>query len=153
MIDRITIPESMGVQPQLTNMRLGLTAMLECSEAPAGSPRMGLLYGHSGYGKSVAAAHIAAYFDGAYVAAKSNWTQRSVLEAIATELGIARLERTGPRLLQQIIDQLVTDPRPLVIDEMDHLVTKKSVELIRDIHDATNIAILMIGEEALPAKL
>lgn len=149
------IPESAGVPPpaQLTNMRLGLTTMLDCHNAGSGSPRLGLFYGPSGYGKSVAAAHIAAHLDGAYVVAKSIWTQRSMLEAIAVELGIARLERTGPRLLGQIIDQLISYPQPLVIDEMDHLVKKQSVEIIRDIHDATKVAILMIGEEALPAKL
>jgi hypothetical protein len=41
----------------------------------------------------------------------------------------------------------------VILDEMDHLVKKLMVEVIRDIHDATGVAILMIGEEALPAKL
>lgn len=36
---------------------------------------------------------------------------------------------------------------------MDFLVKRQSVEIIRDIHDATSIAIMMIGEEALPSKL
>lgn len=138
---------------QLTNMRLGFTTMIDLQEAEEGSPRLGLLYGPSGYGKSVAAAHIAAHFRAAYVEAKSIWTQRSLLEAIAGEVGIAKPERTGPRLLGQIIDQLLDDPIPLLIDEMDHLVTKRSVDIIRDIHDGARVPILMIGEEALPAKL
>lgn len=138
---------------QLINMRLGLATMLDCQDAGEGSPRLGLFYGPSGYGKSVAAATVAARLDAAYVVAKSIWTQRSLLEAIAGELGITSVARTGPRMLEQIVDQLLMEPRPLIIDEMDHLVKKQSVEIIRDIHDAARIPILMIGEEALPAKL
>lgn len=146
-------PRRVAEPAALTNMKLGLAAMIDCQEAGDGSPRLGLFYGPSGYGKSVAAAYIASRLGGAYVVAKSIWTQRSLLEAIAAELGIAKLERTGPRLLEQITAQLIADPQPLIIDEMDHLVTKRSVEIIRDIHDAARIPILMIGEEALPAKL
>jgi len=148
------LPSSGASAPaMLTNMRLGLATLLDCQDAGDGSPRLGLFYGPSGYGKSVAAATCAASSAAAYVVAKSIWTQRSLLEAIAGELGITRLERTGPRLLEQIVDQLLGDPRPLIIDEMDHLVKKQSVEIIRDIHDAARIPVLMIGEEALPAKL
>ena len=46
------------------------------------------------------------------------------------------------------------DPVPLIIDEMDYLVEKKKpVNIIRDLHDAASVPIVMIGEEALPAKL
>ncbi|UIJ46918.1 ATP-binding protein [Sphingomonas cannabina] len=138
---------------QLTNMRLAMSTMLDCVDAPEGSPRLAVFHGPSGYGKSVAAAHIAAHFRAGYIEAKSIWTQRTLLEAIAVELGIVRLARTGPRLLEQIIEQLIHDPVPLVIDEMDHLVKKQSVEIIRDIHDGARVPVLMIGEESLPSKL
>lgn len=137
----------------LTNMKLGLATMIDLQDAAPGSPRMALLYGPSGYGKSVTAAFLASTFDAAFVTAKSIWTQRSLLEAIAHELGIPKLARTGPRLLEQITDQLLAEPRPLILDEMDHLVKKQSVEIIRDVHDATGVPVLMIGEESLPAKL
>lgn len=146
-------PAAIAPPAQLTNMRLALSTMMECQEAPEGSPRLGLLYGFSGYGKSVASAYVAARLRAAYIEAKSAWTQRSLLEALAKELGIAKLARNGPGLLDQIIAQLLHDPAPLIIDEMDHLVRKQSVEIIRDIHDAARIPILMIGEESLPAKL
>lgn len=138
---------------QLTNMRLALRTYLDCQEAGEGEPRFGLLYGPSGYGKSVASAFTASRTNAAYIEAKSVWTQRSILEAIAEELGIARLGRSAPHILEQIINELNRTPRGLLIDEMDYLVKKQFVEIIRDIHDATRIPILMIGEEALPAKL
>ncbi|MEQ1688373.1 MAG: ATP-binding protein [Sphingopyxis sp.] len=138
---------------QLSNMGLALRTLTDCVEAGEHSPRMGLFYGFSGYGKSVGAAFATARTGAAYIEARSIWTQRSLLEAIAEELGLTRPERTAPRLLRQIIEELNRAPRPLIIDEMDHLVKRHMVEIIRDIHDATPVAIMMIGEEALPAKL
>lgn len=157
MTDQHYVPQSRGIDPpaQLTNMRLGLATMLECQDAGDGSPRLGLFFGPSGYGKSYAAAAIAARLGAAYVVVQSIWRQRSFLEAIAREIGIAKLERTGPRLLAQIIDQLLVDPIPLIIDETDHLIRwgGQAVEIIRDIHDNARVPVLMIGEESLPAKL
>jgi DNA transposition AAA+ family ATPase len=138
---------------QLTNMSLGLRTYLDCEEAGAGLPRFGLLYGPSGYGKSVAMAFTAQRTGAAYLEAKSVWTQRSLLEAIADEIGITMLERSAPRILQQVIDQLNLDPRGLIIDESDYLTGKQHVEILRDIHDATTVPILLVGEEALPTKL
>lgn len=137
----------------LTNMALMMQTLVDVMESGEESQRFGLFYGFSGYGKTVAAAFAAARSGAIYTEAKSIWTQRSLLEALAEELGITRFERTAPRLLKQIVDELNRAPRPLIIDEMDHLVKKQMVEIIRDIHDATSIGILMIGEEALPAKL
>ncbi len=138
---------------QLTNMALAYQAMAECDAASENMPRLGVFYGPSGYGKSVGAAFTAARFDAGYVEAKSIWTQRSLLTALAEALGIVKVEKSGPRILEQLIDHLNAHPRPIIIDEMDYLVKKQMVDIIRDIHDATAIAILMIGEEALPAKL
>jgi len=141
-----------GMAP-LTNMTLCMQTLVDCTEVGDGSPRFGLFYGDSGFGKTVAAAFAAARSGAAYVEAKSLWTVRALLEAIAEELGIVRLERTAPRLLRQIIDELNRAPRPLILDETDYLVKKQMVDVIRDIHDATRIGILLIGEEALPSKL
>ena len=138
----------------LTNMALAYRTLADCMEQhPSSSTRLGVLYGPSGYGKSVAAAFTAARFDAGYVEAKSIWTQRSLLNALAEAVGIVKVEKTGPRIFEQLVDHLNTHPRPLIIDEMDYLVKKMMVDLIRDILDATPIAILMIGMEALPAKL
>ena len=143
-----------GGHAQLTNMALAFGAMADCMNEPAtSSTRLGVFYGPSGFGKSVGAAFAAARFDAGYVEAKSIWTQRSLLTGLAEAIGIVRVEKTGPRILEQLIEHLNEHPRPLIIDEMDYLVKKQMVDIIRDIHDATPIPIMMIGEEALPAKL
>ena len=138
---------------QLTNMALALQTLLDCRDAGHTSPRMGLLYGFSGYGKTVAAAFAAARTGAIYIQAQSIWTQLSLLRAIAAELGIARVKRTGPEILEQIVEQLNRTPTDLIVDEMDHLARRGMVEILRDLHDATRSAILMIGEESLPSKL
>lgn len=138
---------------QLTNMALAYQTMADCAAASENMPRLGVFYGPSGFGKSVGAAFTAARFDAGYVEAKSIWTQRSLLTALAEAVGIVRVEKTGPRILEQLIEHLNAHPRPVIIDEMDYLVKKQMVDIIRDIHDATSVAILMIGEEALPSKL
>ena len=120
---------------QLTNMRLAMQTMLQANDAPLGVPRITIFYGWSGYGKTVAAAHVASYLDALFVTADPVWTQRAMLEAIGRELGISRLERSAPRLLTQIIDQLASDPRPLIIDETDYIVDRDWIEIIRAIHD------------------
>ena len=138
---------------QLTNMALAMRTYLDCAEAEPGLPRIGLLYGPSGYGKSVSMAFVAQRTGAAYIEAKAVWTIRSLLEALAEELGISVPGRTAPKIFEQLVDHLNRDPRPLILDEMDYLVKKQHVEIIRDIHDATRIPILLVGEEALPTKL
>jgi Cdc6-like AAA superfamily ATPase len=61
--------------------------------------------------------------------------------------------KTIPEMLDQAAEELALSSRPLIIDEMDHLVDKKAVELIRDIYESSQAAILLIGEEQLPNKL
>lgn len=149
-----TAPRVIPAAPaQLTNMRLALATMMECQEAEEGSPRIGVFYGPSGYGKSYAAAHIAARMRAIYIEALPIWSQIAFLRAIATELGIQPMAKTGAGLLDQIISHLNDDPVPLLIDEMDHLVKHDKVEIIRAIHDKTGIPVMLIGEEGLPSQL
>lgn len=139
----------------LTNMGLALRTMMDCWEAGCHGSRFGVFYGFSGYGKTYASTYVAAKTGAVYVHAKSCWTPKSIARAIAEELGVYRRSANVDDLVQAITTELRRDPRPIIIDEMDHLVqTKKQVELIRDIYDdALEVPFLLIGEEALPAKL
>jgi hypothetical protein len=53
----------------------------------------------------------------------------------------------------QAVNELQGSGRPLIIDEMDYLVQKSAVDIVRDLHDETGAAIALIGEEKLPGKL
>ena len=67
-------------------------------------------------------------------------------------MGIKPANTVG-EMLDQVCDQLSASGRPLVIDEMDHLIDKNAVELVRDIYEGSQAPILIIGEENLPQKL
>lgn len=136
-----------------SNMSLALATLQAAIDAPQPLPRLSTFTGPSGFGKTVAAAAAAARTNAAYLRCESIWTQKTILEKLAIELGIVHVEKTATRIMDQIKNRLDDDPVPLVLDETDNIVAKKSVEIIRDIADATDIAILMIGEEAMPARL
>ncbi|KMQ74034.1 AAA family ATPase [Marinobacter subterrani] len=136
----------------LQNVALCNGALERAMNRPAHLPGLVAFYGPSGWGKSTAAAYCANKHRAYYVECKSSWTKKALLSAILSEMGIAPA-KTLYEMADQISEQLVLSQRPLIVDEMDHIVSKKAVEVIRDIYEGSNAAILLIGEELLPAKL
>ena len=115
-------------------------------------PGMGVFYGHSGLGKSMAAAHCANKFNGVYVECRSYFTAKSLLLSLCKELRL-RPGKTVYEMVSQVGEQLALSGRPVFLDEMDHIVNRHLVELVRDIYEASNAPILMIGEEMFPNRL
>lgn len=138
----------------LTNVAELLAAYREINAAPMHHPRLGCFFGWAGLGKSTAAAVVNQKENTIYVEVKSVWTTKYFLEQIAKEVGIKDLRRTIPHLQEAIIEEINHCGRGLIIDEVDHVLRKEAmIEVIRDIHESTNVPILLIGEEALPEKL
>ena len=136
----------------LANVSLCSSALDRALNRPAHLPGMVTFYGPSGWGKSFSAAYTANRFRAYYVECKSSWTRKALLVSILKSMGIVPAT-TIYDMTEQISEQLALSGRPLIVDEMDHIVEKKAVEVIRDIYEGSNAAILMIGEEKLPAKL
>lgn len=136
----------------LRNVSLCNGALEAALHRPAHLPGLVAFYGPSGYGKSTAAAYVANRHRAYYVECKSTWTKKFLLLSILTEMGITPA-KTIPEMAAQISEQLALSQRPLIIDEMDHIVTKKATEVIRDIYEGSGAAILLVGEETMPAKL
>ena len=137
---------------RLANLAICQSAMRRAVERPPHLPGMVVHYGPSGWGKSTAAAYVANAYRAYYVEVRSSWTKKALLLAILKEMGIEPA-RTLYDLTEQVSEQLALSGRPLIIDEMDHLVDKKAVEIVRDIYEGSRAAILMIGEEHLPQRL
>lgn len=138
----------------LKNVGLCADALQRATDRAAHLPGMVVFYGPSGFGKSTAAAFVANRTRAYYVECRSTWTRRATLTAILHEMGIAA--PGGGRIYEMsdaICEQLVKSERPLIVDEMDHLVDKSAVELIRDLYEGSRAPILLIGEERLPKKL
>lgn len=134
------------------NMMQCQIALERAIERSANLPGLVCFYGHSGWGKSLSSNYLCNQMRGYYIQVKSIWSKKVILQKILGEMGIKPAQTAG-EMLDQVCDQLSASGRPLVIDEMDHIVEKKAVELIRDIYEGSQAPILIIGEENLPQKL
>lgn len=136
----------------LKNVALCAKVMERAINSPAHLPRIVSFTGYSGYGKSWAAAVTANKFKAFYVECKSGWTKRALLEAILLQMGMTA---QGPvyKLVDQVSEQLAKTEKALIIDEMDYLVKRSAVEIVRDIYEGSNAPILLIGEENMPSNL
>jgi hypothetical protein len=142
-----------GVAP-LKNVGLLMESMERVINRSRHLPGMTCFYGESGLGKSMAAGFMANSYRAYYIQARFCWTKRAMLLATLKEMGIAP-ERTMPEMVEQIGEQLLLSQRPLIIDEMDHIVTRNLVEMVLDLYEASNQRgiIVLIGEEGLKIKL
>jgi len=136
----------------LANVALCSTALDKALNRPPHLPGMVVFYGPSGIGKSFSAAYAANRYQAYYVECKSSWTRKALLIAILQSMDVMPA-KTLPEMTEQACEQLALSGKPLIIDEMDHIVEKKAVEIIRDLYEGSQGTILMIGEERLPSKL
>lgn len=140
-----------GIAP-LTNVMLAMEALESAIDRPSHLPGMASLSGPSGFGKTFACTFAANKYRAIYVECKSSWTKKALLEAILKQIGIEP-QKTLARMTDQVAEELVLSGKPLIIDEMDHIVEKKAVEIVRDIYEGSKAPILLIGEEQMPNKL
>lgn len=119
---------------------------------PRHLPGMASFHGFSGYGKTFSATYAANKYRAYYVEVGESWTKAKFCRALLTELG-ADTRGTIADMVDRIIEHLVINERPVIIDEFDHVVARRYHETIREIHDKTGAPIILIGEELLPNKL
>lgn len=105
-----------------------------------------LAFGPPGTGKTDVGQWFANQNDVPYVRAKDISSRRSLLANIVAELGVAGSFRVDD-LFNQIVEQLIERPRPIIVDEVDYLVRGGAVEVLRDINDMTNTPVIMMGME------
>lgn len=152
MFDDTRLVNGSSTTAPLRNVGVCLSALQRAMERETHLPGMVAFHGPSGFGKSTAAAYAANTYRAYYVEVKESWTRRFFLLAVLREMGIEPA-RTIPEMVEQISEQLVLSRRPLIIDEMDHIVARKMVGLVRDIYDGSAAPIMLIGEENLPSEL
>lgn len=148
----ISYTEMFPTVAPLTNVSLCSKAMMRAVDRPLHLPGFVCFYGPSGWGKSTAAIYVQNTQDAYLTQCQESWTRKAVLQDILFQMGITP-KKTLYEMVDQVCRQLADSQRPLIIDELDHPVKKGFVELIRDIHDGSQAAILLIGEERLPEKL
>lgn len=120
---------------------------------PKNIPKMGLVYGEPGLGKSQTALWLACKYDGIYLRASNLMTGRWLLEEMVKELDEI------PRFLTSdnfniVVKKLKQNPQVIFIDEIDYLMNNyKTIETLRDIHDETDCPIIFIGMGLVHRKL
>lgn len=130
---------------------IGLVENLQ--NKPKNIPKMGLVYGEPGLGKSQTALWLACKYDGIYLRASNLMTGRWLLEEVVKELDEI------PRFLTSdnfniVVKKLKKNPQIIFIDEIDYLMNNyKTVETLRDIHDKTEYPIVFVGMSLVHKKL
>lgn len=118
-----------------------------------GLPGMGCFYGPAGLGKTTAGVFGTNKFNACHVEALPFGGTKKLLEMIVIELGVARPARTVASLFDQAAYELARSDRPLIIDEADQILTDRTIEAVRHLHDKTQVPVILMGEETLPQQL
>ncbi len=124
-----------------------------CQNRAHGLPGMGCFHGRAGLGKTSAAIFATNTFNACHVVALPIGGVIGLLGTIAIELGVAKPQRTTHGLFGQVVQEIAKTRRPLIIDEADHVQSDKTIEIIRMIHDMSQVPVILIGEETLPQSL
>lgn len=136
----------------LTNVGL-LASALERSQArPLGLPGLVVMYGPSGYGKSVGAAFAANLHRAYYVECRDTWSKKAFLQAVLREMAIIP-GRTLSDMVDQVAEQLSRSGRPLIVDDVQYLLDKAAANILTDIYNASQGTLVLIGEERVPSSL
>ena len=136
-----------------TNVKNFIGLVENLINKPKNIPKMGLVYGEPGLGKSQTALWLACKYDGIYLRASNLMTGRWLLEEMVKELDEI------PRFLisdnfNLVVKKLKQNPQIIFIDEIDYLMNNyKSIETLRDIHDETGCPIIFIGMGLAHRKL
>ena len=122
---------------------IGLVEALKSK--PQNIPKMGLIYGEPGLGKSQTALWLACKYDGIYIRASNLMTSRWLVEEIVREMDELPRYLTSDNF-NVVISKLIQKPKIIFVDEIDYLMNNyKSVETLRDIHDKTDCPIIFVG--------
>lgn len=136
-----------------TNIKNFIGVVENLINKPKNIPKMGLVYGEPGLGKSQTALWLACKYNGIYLRASNLMTGRWLLEEMVKELNEI------PRFLTSdnfniVVKKLKQNPQIIFIDEIDYLMNNyKTIETLRDILDETDCPIIFIGMGLAHRKL
>lgn len=120
---------------------------------PKNIPKMGLIYGEPGLGKSQTALWLACKYDAIYLRATNLMTGRWLLEELVKELNEIPRYLTSDNF-NLIVQKLKQKPKLIIVDEIDYLMNNlKMREILRDIHDETDCPIILVGMGLAHKKL
>lgn len=134
------------------NVKRFIALMEELQTLPYNIPKIALVYGDYGLGKSQTIQWWVDKNNSVYVRAIKSMTSRWLISEIAEELGEEPFWHTQ-ETFSIVESHLKRNPKTIVIDEMDYLTQNDTIELIRDLHDKTNCPIVLVGMAMADKKL
>lgn len=134
------------------NVKRFIVLMDELQTLPYNIPKIALVYGDYGLGKSQTIQWWVDKNNSVYVRAVKSMTSRWLISEIAEELGEEPFWHTQ-ETFSIVESHLKRNPKTIVIDEMDYLTQNDTIELIRDLHDKTNCPIVLVGMAMADKKL
>lgn len=129
-----------------------VSLMNELQNLPPNIPKMALVYGDYGLGKSETIKWWTFKNDCVYVRAVQNMSPRWLLSEIAEELNEEPFWHSK-ETFEIIENHLFQNPKTIIIDEVDYLIEKKTIELLRDLHDRTGCPLVLVGMDQVDKKL
>ena len=127
------------------NVKRFITMMNNLQNRAEGVPGMALVYGEPGLGKTQTINWWAFKNNAILVRCTQLMSARWLLSEILEEMG----EIYGYKILdcfKLVVRNLLVNPQIIIIDEVDYLtVDSRAVETLRDIHDKTNVPIVLVG--------
>ena len=127
------------------NVKQMVSMLNRLRDREEGIPGMGLIYGEPGLGKTYAITWWAAQNDAILIRSANLMSARWLLEEIVEELGEIPYNKFSD-IFNQVVAQLIKTPKTIIVDETDYLtIDSRAVETLRDIHDKTNVPIVLVG--------
>ena len=127
------------------NVKRFITMMNNLQNRAEGVPGMALVYGEPGLGKTQTINWWAFKNSAILVRCTQLMSARWLLSEILEEMG----EIYGYKIsdcFKLVVRNLLVNPQIIIIDEVDYLtVDSRAVETLRDIHDKTNVPIVLVG--------
>lgn len=145
-------PKLRGFAP-LQNVSRLMGLVDQCENRAAGLPGMGCFYGRTGYGKTTAGIVATNSYNAVHVEALPLGGIKTLLELIAAELGLKTGRASSTQLFIGITQELAIQRRPLIIDEADLVMSDRSADTIRLLHEKSGVPVILMGLDVLPKTL
>lgn len=128
------------------NVKRFITMMNNLQNRAEGVPGIGLVYGEPGLGKTQAIKWWAFKNDAILIRCNQMMSARWLLKEILDYMSEIKPYSISDSF-NEVIRNLILTPRVLIVDEVDYLTMdkNKSIEILRDIHDKTNIPVVLVG--------
>lgn len=135
------------------NVKRFVGLMEDLKKLPPNIPKLALVYGDHGIGKTKTLLWWATKNDAIYIRANNDITQNGLLKIIMEELEISPFHSMQDNF-NAILKQLRAESKIIIVDEVDYLIGyKNAIEILRDIQDNTGSPIILAGMGMIDKKI